>query len=135
VVAVRRSVGENGDPGATGGAPRPAAAWLVMPTVGGSPNAPGMVLGNPAGASVEVELTLLGAEGAAGRTSVTVPAESAIGVPAEFLEGDPTAAVLAVASQGTFVATGASSSLGREGAADYAVASGVTVPEYASAGP
>jgi hypothetical protein len=135
VVAVRRSVGENGDPGATGGAPAPAAAWLVMPTVGGSPNAPGMVLGNPGGADVDVELTLLGTEGAAGRTSVTVPAESAIGVPTDFLGGDPTAAVLAVASEGTFVATGASSSLGREGVADYAVASGVTVPAYASGGP
>jgi hypothetical protein len=135
VVAVRRSVGVNGDPGATGGTPGPAAAWIVTPTVGGSPNAPGMVLGNPGGTPVEVELTLMGAEGAAGRTSVTVPPESAIGVPRGFLGGDPTAAVLAVASEGTFVATGASSSLGREGVADYAVASGLPVPAYAAVGP
>lgn len=135
VVAVRRSEGSNGDPGATGGTATTAASWVVLPTVGGTPNAPGMVLGNPGGTPVEVGLTLMGADGAADQTSVTVPPESAVSVPAEFIELDPTAAVLAVASEGTFVATGASSSLGREGVAAYAVAAGLPIPPYVEVGP
>ena len=135
LVAVRRSEGLNGDPGATGGTPAAASSWVVMPTVGGAPNAPGMVLGNPGATPVEVTLTMLGAEGVpegvTEETTVTVPPTSTLGVPVEFIEGDPTAAVLAVAAEGTFVAAGASSSLGREGVASYAVAAGVPVPSYA----
>ncbi len=131
LVAVRRSEGLNGDPGATGGTPAAASSWVVLPTVGGAPNAPGMVLGNPGATPVEVTLTMLGAEGVTKETTVTVPPTSALGVPVKFIERDPTAAVLAVAAEGTFVAAGASSSLGREGVASYAVAAGVPVPSYA----
>lgn len=131
LVVVRRSEGLNGDPGATGGTPAAASSWVVLPTVGGTPNAPGMVLGNPGATPVEVTLTMLGAEGETRETTVTVPPTSALGVPVEFIERDPTAAVLAVAAEGTFVAAGASSSLGREGVASYAVAAGVAVPSYA----
>jgi hypothetical protein len=44
------------------------------------------------------------------------------------LSPNPTAAVVAVSSDGAFVAAGASSSLGQEGVAGYAVAMGVVVP-------
>lgn len=135
VVAVRRSEGQNGDPGATGGTPAPASSWVVLPTVAGTPNAPGMVLGNPGTAPVEVTLTLLGADGVTDETTVTVAPTSAVGVPVEFIEQDPAAAVLAVTAEGTFVAAGASSSLGREGVAAYAVAGGVPVPSYVQLAP
>jgi hypothetical protein len=128
VAAVRRTEGQAGDPGATGGAAAPAAAWVIPPTVAGEPDHPGMVLGNPGPSQVEVTLTLLGASGVLDELDVSVPATSAVAVPAQFLEQDPTAAVLAVAADGSFVATGASSSLGLEGFASYAVAAGIPVP-------
>ena len=59
---------------------------------------------------------------------MSVPAASTVRVPAQFLEQDPTAAVLAVAADGSFVATGASSSMGANGIASYAVAAGIAVP-------
>jgi hypothetical protein len=54
-------------------------------------------------------------------------------VPARFLEQDPNAAVLAVSTDGTFVAAGASPSRGREGVAAFAVAAGVPIPAAAAA--
>ena len=51
-------------------------------------------------------------------------------MPEEFLDGQPTAAVLAVAAGGTFVPVAASYSLGREGFATYAVAIGVPIPHF-----
>jgi hypothetical protein len=130
IVAVRRSEGENGDPGATGGTPTAAATWVVLPTVGGSPNAPGMVLGNPGSTPVEVALTLLGADGVVDDTSVSVPPTSAVGVPVGFIERDPFGAVVATSVDGAFVAAGASSSLGQEGVAAYAAGAGVPVPDW-----
>ena len=100
----------------------------MLPTVAGEPNHPGMVLGNPGSASVEVSLSLLGEGGVLDRIAVIVPATSAVDVPATFLEQDPTAAVVAVSAGAPFVTTGASSSLGQEGVADYAVSAGVMVP-------
>jgi hypothetical protein len=128
IAAVRRTEGQTGDPGATGGAAAPAAAWVVPPTVAGEPDHPGMVLGNPGTSQVEVTLTLLGGSGVLDELDVSVPATSAVAVPARFLEQDPTAAVLAVAADGSFVAAGASSSMGLEGFASYAVAAGIPVP-------
>ncbi len=135
VVAVRRTEGPNGDPGATGGAPAPAAAWVIPPTVAGEPSHPGMVLANPGASQVDVTLRLLGASAVADEIVVSVPAASAVRVPAQFLEQDPTAAVLAVAADGSFVAAGASSSLGRDGLASYAVAGGIPVPPGVVPGP
>jgi Family of unknown function (DUF5719) len=127
LTAVRRSEGQNGDPGATAGTAVTATAWVVLPTVAGTPNDPGMMLGNPGAEAIEVSLTSLGPDGVTDRISVTVPADSAIGVPPAFIERDPTAPVLA-RSTARFVAAGASSSLGREGTGSYAVAAGVPVP-------
>jgi hypothetical protein len=128
IVAVRRTEGQSGDPGATSGSAGPAAAWVVLPTVAGEPNHPGMVLGNPGASPVEVSLTLIGEAGTLDAIALTVPPTSAVDVPASFLERDPTAAVLAVSAEGTFVAAGASSSLGLEGVATYAVSAGAQVP-------
>ena len=135
IAAIRRTVGQNGDPGATGGVASPAPAWVVPPTVGGEPSFPGMVLGNPGTSQVDVTLSLLGASGILDEIVMSVPAASAVTVPPEFLEQDPTAAVLAVAADGSFVAAGASSSLGREGVASYAVAAGIPVPPGVLPGP
>ncbi len=134
IAAVRRTEGQNGDPGATAGAAAPAAAWVIPPTVAGDPSHPGMVLGNPGTSQVEVTLSLLGEAGILDEIVVSVPATSAVRVPARFLEQDPTAAVLAVAAAGSFVAAGASSSLGLEGVASYAVAAGIPVPPGVLAG-
>jgi hypothetical protein len=128
VAAVRRTEGQTGDPGATGGAAAPAAAWVILPTVAGEPAHPGLVLGNPGGSQVEVTVSLLGASGIVDELDVSIPATSAVAVPAQFLDQDPTAAVLAVAASGSFVAAGASSSMGLEGFASYAVAGGIPVP-------
>ncbi|MDX6595861.1 MAG: hypothetical protein QOI72_1243 [Solirubrobacterales bacterium] len=128
VVVVRRTEGQGGDPGATSGTAEPAAAWVVLPTVGGEPNTPGMVLGNPGSEPVEVSLSLLGETGVLDRIAVTVPATSAVDVPADFLQQDPTAAVVAVSAGAPFVTTGASSSLGQDGVAAYAVSAGELVP-------
>ena len=135
IVAVRRSEGQSADPGATGGTAEPATAWVILPTVAGEPNTPGMVLGNPGSTPLEVSLTLLGASGQIDRIAVTVAATSAVDVPVAFLEQDPTAAVVAVSADGAFVAAGASSSLGQEGVAGYAVAMGVVVPSDVPMGP
>jgi hypothetical protein len=128
IAAVRRTEGQTGDPGATGGAAAPAAAWVIPPTVAGEPNHPGMVLGNPGTSPMEVTLTLLGESRVFDELVVNVPAASAVAVPTQFLEQDTTAAVLAVSADGAFVAAGASSSLGLEGFGSYAVAGGIPVP-------
>jgi hypothetical protein len=134
IAAARRTVGQNGDPGATGGAAAPAPAWVIPPTVADEPSFPGAVLANPGASQVEVTLSLLGESGILDEIVVSVPALSAVRVPAQFLDQDPTAAVLAVAADGSFVAAGASSSLGREGTASYAVAAGIPVPPGVLAG-
>lgn len=128
VAAVRRTQGQEGDPGATSGTAAPAAAWVISPTIAGEPSHPGVVLGNPSTSPVEVALSLLGGSGVIEQLTVSVPANSAVSVPAGFLEQDPAGTVLAVATDGSFVAVSASSSLGREGVASYAVAAGIPVP-------
>jgi hypothetical protein len=61
--------------------------------------------------------------------TVTVPPRRTATAPAEFLEAEPEAAVLAIASSGTVVVAAASYSLGREGSATYAVALGIPIPD------
>jgi hypothetical protein len=95
--------------------------------VAGAPSHPGLVLANPGDEPAEVELRHLGS--AAAGVTVTVPPRRTATAPAEFLEAEPDAAVLAVASSGTVVVAAASYSLGREGSATYAVALGIPIPE------
>lgn len=134
IAAVRRTQGQKGDPGSTGGTAAPAAAWVISPTVAGEPSHPGVALGNPGTSQVEVALSLLGESGVLDELTVSVPANADVRVPVGFLEQDPSAAVLAVVTDGSFVAVGASSSLGLEGVAFYAVAAGIPVPPGALPG-
>ncbi|HZD16868.1 MAG TPA: hypothetical protein VE669_01880, partial [Actinomycetota bacterium] len=122
----RRTYGVASDQGSTAGA-TPAAAWVVLPTVLGSPSHPGLVLANPGPETAEVTLTHLGS-GSAEPVVVTVPPGRTATAPKAFVQAAPEGAVLAVASMGTFVPAAASYSLGREGFATYAVALGVPIP-------
>ena len=134
VVTALRVAGPTNDPGATAEATAPASSWVVTPTVACDPNVPGLVLVDPGTTAARVTLHALpDGEGAVPRdVTVVVPAGRAIGAPARFLSVDPTAAVLVTASGGTILASGSSSSCGKEGIAGFAVASGIPVP--ASAG-
>jgi hypothetical protein len=126
VAAVRRTFGSVSDQAAVTGA-RPAASWLVLPTVAGSPSNPGLVLANPGSEPAEVTLAFL-SPGPVERVTVTVPPQSTVKAPEGFLRVAPEAGVSATASSGTFVPASASYSLGVEGFAAYAVALGVPVP-------
>jgi hypothetical protein len=125
VAAGRRTYGVVSDQGSSEGAV-PAAAWLVLPAVAGSPSNPGLVLSNPGSGPAEVTLSYLGSASPA--VSVLVPANRTISAPAEFVEQEPEGAVIAIATSGTFVPAAASYSLGREGLAAYAVALGIPIP-------
>lgn len=127
VAATRRTFGLVSDQGSTNGA-APQTAWLILPVVAGSPSHPGLVLTNPGAEPAEITLSYLGTGGVQPVT-VIVPPRRTVMAPKEFLEASPEGAVLAVASSGTFVAGAASSSLGREGFATYAVALGIPIPE------
>jgi hypothetical protein len=124
VAAVRRTFGSVSDQGATiGGAP--AGAWVVLPSVFGTPNHPGLVLANPGEEPAEVTLSVLGSTTT---SAVTVPPHASLLAPKRFVEARPGAAVVAVASSGTFVPAAVSYSRGREGFATYAVARGLPIP-------
>ncbi|MGH2635269.1 MAG: DUF5719 family protein [Actinomycetota bacterium] len=126
VAATRRTFGVVSDQAASNGA-APAGAWLILPAVAGSPSHPGLVLANPGTTPAEVALSYLGSAPEQ-QVIVTVPADRTATVPKEFVEAAPEGAVVAVASSGTFVPAAASSSLGREGFAAYAVALGIPIP-------
>ena len=126
VAAARRTFGVVSDQASTIGAV-PAAAWIVLPAVGGSPSLPNLVLANPGDETAEVEITYLAP--AEGSIVVTIPPGRTATPPAEFRQIAPDAAVSAIALQGTFVPAAASYSLGREGIATYAVALGIRVPD------
>jgi hypothetical protein len=126
MAAVRRTFGTVSDQAAVDGA-EPAASWVVLPTVAGSPSNPGLVLANPGDQPAEVTLSFL-APGPDQQVSVTVPPGSTAEVPASFLRVAPEVGVVAIASSGTFVPASASYSLGVEGFAAYAAALGIVVP-------
>lgn len=131
VAVARRTFGVTTDQGSTIGAV-PSAAWVVLPTVAGSPNHPGIVLANPGTEPAEVTLTYLpglDAGSVPGPVTVTVLPGRTIQGPKDFVAAAPGSAILAVASSGTFVPAGASYSLGREGSATYAVALGVPITQ------
>lgn len=131
VAVARRTFGVANDQGSTIGAV-PSAAWVILPTVAGSPNHPGLVLANPGTEPAELTLTYLpslDARSVPGPVTVTVPPGRVIQGPKDFVAASPLSAILATSSSGTFVPAGASYSLGREGAATYAVALGVPVPK------
>ena len=131
LAAGRETFGISADQGSTVGTGAGAAAWVVLPAVAGRPNHPGLVLTNPAQVPAEVELSALpgGSGPPPGPVTVRIPAGRSVQAPKGWLEVAPGAAVLAIASSGTFVPAAASYSLGREGYATYAVALGVPIPQ------
>jgi hypothetical protein len=131
LVAALRAVGVGHDTASTAGSDVTAGSWIVLPTVAGEPSVPGMVLANPSDRPAVVTLHLLAERGAspADDVTVTVPAASAIGVPADFLASAPEAAVSVRSDGPGVVALGASTSLGTLGRSVYALAIGVVVPD------
>jgi hypothetical protein len=126
VAATRRTFGVSSDQASSSGAV-PARSWLILPAVVGSPSHPGLVLANPGQEPAVITLSYVGTSSGQSVT-VTVPPRRTVAAPVGFLEASPDSAVLAVASEGTFVAAAASYSLGREGFATYAVALGIPIP-------
>jgi hypothetical protein len=126
LAAGRRTFGVVSDQASSNGAV-PAAAWLILPTVAGSPSHPGLVLANPGSVPAEITLSRVGSADAP--ITITIPANRTAAAPGDFLEGDPEGAVLAIAASGTFVPASASYSFGREGSATYAVALGIPIPD------
>ena len=129
VATVRRTFGTVSDQGAVTGA-TPAASWLVMPAVAGEPANPGVVLANPGAGPAEVTLRYL-SPGPSQELTISVPPEATVQVPEAFLLLAPETGVWAEAGAGTFVAATASSSLGPEGRATYAVSLGIPVRDEA----
>jgi uncharacterized protein DUF5719 len=130
VAVARRASGHVNDSGSTGGVVGPAKAWVVLPTVACDPNVPGLVLVNPGDETAEVTLHALPQAGvsAAPDVTVSVPPARALPAPQDFLSVDPSAAVLVTATSGTVIASGASSSCGKEGILGFAAAAGVPLP-------
>jgi len=126
VAATRRTFGVVSDQGSSNGA-EPSGAWVILPAVGGSPSHPRVFLANPGSEPAEITLSYL--EGTSTQPlTVSVPPRATVAVPKGFVEAAPEGAMLARASSGTFVPAAASSSLGREGLATYAVALGIPIP-------
>jgi Family of unknown function (DUF5719) len=130
IMAALRTQGPGNDDAATGGAPAPASAWVVPPTVAGDPAKPGLVIVNPNDTSVTVTIRLLPLDGADGaETSMTVDPASVASVPARFLAGAPDASVLVTTDDGSVIAMGASTSLGSQGDSVFGLAMGVPIPD------
>jgi hypothetical protein len=128
-VAALRARGQQSDDAATGGAVTPAPAWVVIPTVDGTPAHPQLVLVDPGPTPVRVTLQLLtqGSGPPPPPVTITVPAGRVAGAPKGFLEQADRAAVL-ITADGPIVALGASTSGGAKGLASYGSAIGIPVP-------
>ncbi|MFM7719456.1 MAG: DUF5719 family protein [Actinomycetota bacterium] len=123
--AARRAFGRGEDPASTVGA-LPGPAWVVLPSVAGGPYHPGIVVANPGETAATVVLRPL--RPGAQPVTLVVPAQSAVAAPSAFAEANADVAILVLATGGTVVPAGASSSLGKDGRAAYATALGVPVP-------
>jgi hypothetical protein len=129
VAAAIRSQGQL-DGASTGGALGPESAWVVLPTVGGEPSHPGLVIVNPGTEGVHVTLHMIDTEGAVvpADITMTVRAETAVAAPVGFLQGAPTGAILVRSDGAPIVVLGGSTSLGRGGSDGYALSLGVPTP-------
>ncbi|MDP9329276.1 MAG: DUF5719 family protein [Actinomycetota bacterium] len=129
VAAAIRSQGQL-DGAATGGALEPEPDWVVLPTVGGEPSHPGLVIVNPGTEPARVTLHLIGAEGATvpADVTVTVRPETAVAVPTAFLQPAPEGAIVVRSDGAGIVALGGSTSLGSGGNVGYAMSLGVPMP-------
>jgi hypothetical protein len=130
-VVALRTLGVSADQGSTTGASAPASAWVVLPSIAGTPAHPGLILTNPGDVPAVVKLSLLASSPGIvpPPVTVTVPPGRAVAGPKLFVTAKPLAAILVTAESGTLVAAAASYSLGQDGNATYAVSLGVPVPE------
>jgi hypothetical protein len=130
-VVALRTLGISADQGSTGGASAPASAWVVLPSIAGTPAHPGLILANPGDAPAVVKLSLLpSAPGVVPPpVTVTIPPGRVVAGPKLFVTDEPFAAILATAESGTLVPAAASYSLGQDGNATYAVSAGVPIPD------
>ena len=129
-VVALRTLGVSADQGSTGGASAPAGAWVVLPSIAGTPAHPGLILTNPGDAPAVVKLSLLpSAPGVVPPpVTVTIQPGRVVAGPKLFVTDKPFAAILATAESGTLVPAAASYSLGQDGNATYAVSVGVPIP-------
>lgn len=125
VPSARRSSGAGDDDGSTIGA-QPGTAWVVLPTVPAAPYDVGLIVANPGDTAATVTLKPLGYGPAP--ITLLIPPSSVVAAPKTFTEAIGDLAVLVIATSGAVVPVGASSSLGKEGHAAYAVALGVRIP-------
>jgi Family of unknown function (DUF5719) len=125
-----RTLGVNGDQGATVGASAAASAWVVLPAVAGPPANPGLVLANPGTDPAVVTLSYLPSGGGPVPAPVTVTVQPGrtSAAPKGFVTARPFSGILARATSGTFVAEASSYSLGQNGIASYATSLGVPLP-------
>jgi hypothetical protein len=129
-VVALRTLGVSADQGSTTGTSAPAGAWVVLPSIAGTPANPGLILTNPGDVPAEVKLALLPSEPGTVPPPVTVtiqPGRTVAG-PKLFVTAKPFAAILVTAESGTLVPAAASYSLGQDGIATYAVSLGVPIP-------
>jgi hypothetical protein len=130
-VVALRTLGVSDDQGSTSGASAPASAWVVLPSIAGTPAHPGLILTNPGDLPAEVKLALL--PSAAGTVpppvSVTVPPGRTVAGPKLFVTAKPFAAILVTAESGTLVPAAASYSLGQDGNATNADSLGLPIPD------
>jgi hypothetical protein len=104
IAAGLREAGSQTDEGATGGAPAPATAWVVLPAALGADPQASIVVVNDGSSQIMVTATRLGAvEPDAAEIQLDVPAMSAVAVPRSFLDVAPMAAV-SLTADGPFYA-------------------------------
>ncbi|HZP90665.1 MAG TPA: DUF5719 family protein [Actinomycetota bacterium] len=128
----RRTYGLTADTAATSGAPAAASAWVVLPSAAGRPAHPGLVLANPGDTTATVTLSYLPSgpsPPAPPPVTIRVPPGRTVAAPKAFVQAKPFSAMLAVATEGTFVPASASYSLGQKGFASFAVSVGVRIPD------
>jgi hypothetical protein len=130
-VVALRTLGISADQGSTGGASAPAAAWVVLPSIAGTPAHPGLILVNPGDVPAVVQLSLLPPSPGIvpPPMTVTVQPGRVVAGPKLFITAKPFAAILVMAESGTLVPAAASYSLGQDGNATYAVSLGVPIPD------
>jgi len=131
VAVALRTLGIASDQGSTAGASAPAGAWVILPSIAGTPAHPGLILSNPGDVPAVVTLSLLpsGPETVPPPVTVTIQPGRTVAGPKLFVTARPFAAILATAESGTLVPAAASYSLGQDGIATYAVSLGVPIPE------
>jgi hypothetical protein len=127
VVGAVRARGPGEDLGATGGATSSAETWLLLPALARSSSVPDAVVVNDGDDDVVASVELLPKRGASATSAitVTVPAHSAVAVPASLWRAAPDSALVVRSDGGPIVALAASTDA-RGGA--FALALGVPIP-------